>query len=195
MEIQVPQIYPNNNALIIIDVQPKTIKGESANNVIKLIPNYLKLSNYTCYIIITMDATEKSMLFKQKMFGEFDLEDVGSSDPSIEETLIGRNYLCLNKESRSCFKSFEKEKLKRFLVKNKIKELHYVGFDINDCVLASAYDGLDLGYYSYVIEELTDNAESDQELRGSALNILRSQRMTNNSMTNKLKKTNQFIEL
>ncbi len=56
-----------------------------------------------------------------------------------------------------------------------------IGYDINDCVLASAYDAIDRGLYTYVIEELSHHCDDSDELKNAALVVLRRQAMTNKS--------------
>jgi nicotinamidase-related amidase len=93
----------------------------------------------------------------------------------------------VRKTTRSCFKGFDPEALKAFLRQRKIEEIHFVGFDINDCVLASAYEAIDSGYYSFILEELSHQQTGIQELADAALTIFRSQRMTNNSLHKKIR--------
>ena len=59
--------------------------------------------------------------------------------------------------------------------------MHLIGYDINDCVLASAYDAIDLNFYTYVIEELCHHWDGIEELKQAALIVLRRQSLTNNS--------------
>jgi len=62
-----------------------------------------------------------------------------------------------------------------------IDEVHLAGFDINDCVLATAYDALDQGYFTFAIEECCGRTDSDRSVIDAALMVLRKQAMTNNS--------------
>ena len=71
-------------------------------------------------------------------------------------------------------------KLVEFLKSHDIQEIHCVGYDINDCVMATANDGFDSGFFSYVIEECSESSESEK-LRDDALAILRENEMTNHS--------------
>jgi nicotinamidase-related amidase len=78
------------------------------------------------------------------------------------------------KTTRSCFKGFDPEALKAFLRQRKIEEIHFVGFDINDCVLASAYEAIDSGYYSFILEELCHQQSGIQELVDAAPSMVTS---------------------
>jgi hypothetical protein len=51
----------------------------------------------------------------------------------------------------------------------------------NDCVLATAYDALDRGYFTFAIEECCGRTDCDRSVINAALMILRKQAMTNNS--------------
>jgi len=62
-----------------------------------------------------------------------------------------------------------------------IEELHIVGFDANDCVLASALDAFDAGFVTYVIEDCC-GASSGEEVKKSGLKVLRHLCLTNHSV-------------
>src|SRR4029077_2327004 len=87
----------------------------------------------------------------------------------------------IEKNTRSCFKGFNSEGLGRFLRDNSIEEINFVGYDINDCVLASAYEAVDSGYFTFVIEELCHHWDGSERLKEAALGILRAQGLTNHS--------------
>lgn len=69
-----------------------------------------------------------------------------------------------------------------------IEEVHIVGLDANDCVLATAYEAFDLGYFTYVIEECTESSSSE-EIRDAGFKLLRHVNLTNNSCIEKLEIT------
>ena len=71
-----------------------------------------------------------------------------------------------------------------------IEEIHIVGTETNDCVLASAYESFDLGFFTYVIEECCQSGTAD-EFHKKGLDILRKQCITNNSCIEKI----DFIEI
>ena len=52
-------------------------------------------------------------------------------------------------------------------------------------MLASAFEAIDSGYYSFILEELSHQQAEIQELADAALTIFRSQSMTNNSLYEK----------
>ncbi len=61
-----------------------------------------------------------------------------------------------------------------------IKEVHIIGLDTNDCVLATAYEAFDLGFFTYVIEECTQSS-SGNELHLKGIDLLRHVGLTNRS--------------
>jgi nicotinamidase-related amidase len=81
--------------------------------------------------------------------------DAGDTDPELLTDLKAKDadILNLTKVTRSCFKCEQAALLVHALKAHEITEIHFVGFDIYDYVLASAYDAIDLGYFAYVIEE------------------------------------------
>lgn len=94
--------------------------------------------------------------------------------PEIKILIPKENYLFVEKETKSVFKG--NKDVVKFLKENDIEEVHVVGLDTNDCILATAYESFDLGFFTYVIENCTASSQSS-ELRESAINILREQEM------------------
>jgi nicotinamidase-related amidase len=109
-------------------------------------------------------------------------DEAGETAEEIRTTLVRRTkpHILVEKNTRSCFKAFNAAELTGFLKDHQIMEAHFIGFDINDCVLASAYDAVDLGYFTYVIEELCHHWEGNKLLKESAIAIYRRQNMSNN---------------
>ena len=94
---------------------------------------------YDAYVIVEYHAPKDSMMFKQTDW-TITKEDAGSTDQSILDCLeTKQNVLSIEKTNRSCFALENQNKILDFLKKNNIDEIHLVGFDINDCVLATLY--------------------------------------------------------
>jgi nicotinamidase-related amidase len=89
----------------------------------------------------------------------------------------------VDKETKSVFKG--DKNVASILREKNITEVHIVGLDTNDCVLATAYESFDLGFVTYVIEECCQSSLSE-ELHKYAIEILRGQNMTNNSVVEKI---------
>jgi nicotinamidase-related amidase len=179
VQIKIPNTA-RRKALFIIDVQPPTLT-EGAK---KLIPSMVKMidrTEYDAYVEAIFFADEQSMFFKQNGFLRH-RDEAGKTAEEIRTTLVRKTkpHILVEKNTRSCFKALNAPELTSFLKHHKIEEAHFIGFDINDCVLASAYDAIDLGYFAYVIEELCHHWEANELLKESAIAIYRRQNMSNN---------------
>ena len=170
-------------ALFIIDVQPRTFAGPVAPSVAERIVRFVEKVPYDAYVVAEYHAPEHSMFFRQ---GQHTLsrEDTGETHRDIISVLHNSNAPLFNEHKivRSCFKGEDSPGLKAFLTAQGIEEIHLAGFDINDCVLGSAYDSIDSDYFTFVLEELSGHAKSNQDLTEAALIVLRWQNMTNNSL-------------
>ncbi len=98
--------------------------------------------------------------------------------------LAGKKCVRCEKSSKSAFKG--SENLAALFKSSGIEEVHIVGFDTNVCVLASAFESFDLGFFTYVIEECCEASESSA-LHKLGVSILRAQNMANNSCVEKVK--------
>jgi nicotinamidase-related amidase len=178
MEIKLPSSL-RKKALFIIDVQPQTLTDEAAA-LIPFMAKFIAQSDYAAYVEANYFADENSMFFKQGNFLKTK-ETTGPTAPEIKARLQEKRapHFFVSKTTRSCFKGPDSNKLFAFLRSNEIEEIHFIGFDINDCVLASAFEAIDLGYFTYVLEELCHHSESNGELKAAARKIFREQSMLN----------------
>ena len=180
MEIKLPST-DRRKALFLIDIQPGSL-SESVLPLVESIRSFVATTDYNVYVQVSYFADENSMFAKQ---GQFVLskEDAGTIAEQLVAELERKSspVLTIEKNVRSCFKGLDREALHTFLQEHNIHEVHLVGYDINDCVLASAYDSIDRGYFTYVIEELCHHWDGCDELKDAAVTILRHQAMTNNS--------------
>lgn len=169
-------------ALLIIDVQPATITGVAARTVVHNIERYIAVATYDAYVIATFSAPEDSM-FGRQLKWTLSAEAAGPTAPAIVDAVQarGRPFMEMVKTLRSVLKGTGEGDVQAFLDRHEIDEVHLVGFDINDCVLATAYDALDHGYFTFVIEECASRTDSDRVMIEAALAVLRKQRMTNTS--------------
>jgi nicotinamidase-related amidase len=169
-------------ALLIIDVQPATITDAAARSVVHDIALYIAASTYDAYVIATFSAPEDSM-FARQLNWMLSAEAAGPTEPTIVHAVQAtrRPVMEMAKTLRSVLKGTGADDVQAFLDRQAIDEVHLVGFDINDCVLATAYDALDRGYFTFVIEECAGRTDSDRSTIEAALTALRKQRMTNTS--------------
>lgn len=183
-----PSIVPmplagRRRALAVIDVQPATLASCGAHETLERLRAYVRAAPYDAYVIATFHAPVGSM-FERQLNWTLSQNAAGSSDPVITASIAesGLPMFTLHKTVRSIFTTERDEALGQFLRHHGIDELHLAGFDINDCVLASAYDALDRGYFSFVLEECSGRTDGVGAVIDAALTVLRKQGMTNRSM-------------
>jgi nicotinamidase-related amidase len=172
------RIYDSNRrkALIVVDVQPSFLCPRNeyiVNNILALVDAV----TYDLYVEATFHAEEGSLWNTQQHW----ICPVGKQTetiPQLAETLRRYNAVKVSKVTKSVFKG-DKEVLNLFNRKG-IQEVHVVGLETNDCVLATALESFDFGFVTYVIEECCQSSSLD-ELHQDALKILRRQNMTNGS--------------
>jgi nicotinamidase-related amidase len=56
---------------------------------------------------------------------------------------------------KDTYSAFKSKQFRDFLKKNSITELTLCGLDTDACILATAYEGFDLGYTIHVLDKLT----------------------------------------
>ncbi|WP_182422107.1 isochorismatase family protein [Aureimonas sp. ME7] len=164
-------------ALVVVDAQPATLKAPAAWEVLERIRAYVRAAPYDAYLVAIYHAPPDSMFARQGGW-ILNADAAGPSDADILAAIeaSGRPKLSIEKTIRSVLKT---EDARTFLRAHRIDELHFVGFDINDCVLASAYDAIDSGFHAFVLEELAFRTDADAGLIEATLTLLRHQGMTN----------------
>lgn len=73
---------------------------------------------------------------------------------------------------KDTYSAFKLVKFCKFLDKNKIKEIEICGCDTDACVLATSYEGFDLGYQISVLDDLTASCHGGKEFRDYGLAII-----------------------
>ncbi len=160
-------------ALIVVDVEPGFIRKED-EPVVRCIKTLLKEIPYAAYIEAVF-GSEGNPLWKKETHWHFPLEET-RNDVS---RALPKNHLRVTKSTKSIFKG--DADVTAFLKGHDIEEVHVVGFDINDCVFATAQESFDLGFSTYVIEECCGSSERDL-LKREAIDLLRENEMTNHSV-------------
>ncbi len=156
-------------ALIIVDIQSGFITDENK----WILPNVKKLLTeevYDLYIEATFHADPGSLWDKQTEW-TFPYEP---TMPDIK-SLIPERAVQVIKATKSVFGG-DKDVVK-ILKENDIEEVHIIGLDTNDCVMATAFDAFDAGFFTYVIEDCTESSNGSH-LRDTALEILRNVDLT-----------------
>jgi len=153
------------NALIVIDVQNYFVNDNT-----KILPQKIAKfieNNQFDFVLFTRTVNKEGSNFFKILNWK---KCTGSPDIDIHPALcrfINKNNL-FEKSTYSIFKS---EKLAKFLIDNKITKLFLCGIDIGACVLASAYDGFDLGYDIEILIDLC-LSHYGKESNNSALKII-----------------------
>lgn len=174
MEMRIPQ-SGRKTALLIIDVQPDFL-NKRTRHIVKNIVTLLNEVEYDLYCVALFHAEKGSLWDRQT--GWLLKKDKDTHLARTLQKVLPPHIIHIDKQSKSVFKG--NKDLQTILKKNNIKEIHIVGLDTNDCILASAFEAFDLGFFTYVIEECCD-ANSSAALNKKALSVLRKQKITNNS--------------
>ncbi len=162
-------------ALIVIDLQPAFVKPHNqhiVHNIISLIKNV----PYDAYVEAVFHAEKGSLWDLQQGFTAPQGHDMRTVD-EVMEVLGPHNPLHVIKETRSTFKG--DQDLVAYFKERGIEEIHLVGTETHDCVLATAYDAFAVGFPVYALEECIESSTSGRHEAG--LKLLRWQSMTNNS--------------
>lgn len=163
-------------ALLIVDVQDSFIIDRNKyiiSNIKKIIENI----DYDMIVYSIQYNKKDSLRYKQVDW----CEESNDTDtiPELLEVLNNKNNVFkVNKLTRSIWKC--DEDLIWLLKRNYIEEIHLVWFLSNDCIIASAYESFDLGYYTFVIEEAVETRTTSSN-NTKALDILNYLNLTNNS--------------
>lgn len=174
---------PKRKALIIVDVQPIFLNKKN-KHVLKNISETIKLGTYDLYINAVFYADKDSIWQKQTKWSVPQKE--AKTEPSIQKLLDKKeNVVNVAKQTKSVFKGFPPFRptshfvnggflgdIEGVLNHNDIEEVHIIGLDTNDCVLATAYEAFDLGFFTYVIEECTQSSEGN-EIHSKAIDLLK----------------------
>jgi nicotinamidase-related amidase len=161
-------------ALIVVDLQPAFIQDNNryiAKNIIELIQK----EPYDAYVDAVFFNEEDSLWKVQKNWMCPKDEDTRTL-PEAASILKEKDSLTILKSSRSAFKG--EVDLAEHLSDKNIEEVHLVGTETHDCIMATALDAFDLGFLPFVIEECITSGTRDSHEMG--LKLLQIQSMTNN---------------
>lgn len=169
-------------ALIVVDVQPGFMNKRNSY-IIGPIKKLIKETKYDFYVESIFHA-EKGCIWDVQTRWTLPKDGNFKTVDELLPLLTSRSALHLEKETKSAFKG--KPDLHAELKKQGIQELHLVGVDTNDCVLATAFEGFDFGYFTYVIEECTESSSSEK-MNEVGLQVLQHLNLTNNTCVEKVK--------
>lgn len=163
-------------ALLIIDVTESFTLDRNKHiiaNINKIIDNI----DYDLYISSIPYNKDWSLWTTQTWWFHL-LKESDKLDISLEQSLINKNHILVNKISKSIFKA--DINIEKILRENNIEEVHIVGYETNDCVMASAMESFDLWFYTFVIEEACETGSTAVN-HSYATSILNYLKLTNNS--------------
>ena len=163
-------------ALFIVDVQDSFIIERNKY----ILPNIYKIIENIDYNLIISSITynEKDTQW-DKQIGWTEMYNIREEIiPEISKLIENKNHITVEKLTRSIFKS--DENIQKILNDNDIEEIHIVWYETNDCVMATAFDSIDLWYYTFVIEEACETRTTASN-HTKAKDILKYLNLTNNS--------------
>ncbi|HEU5114296.1 MAG TPA: isochorismatase family cysteine hydrolase [Candidatus Paceibacterota bacterium] len=160
-------------AIIVVDMQP-TFLSSVPKSLVSAVVAVLENVPYDVYVEATFHADKGSIWDKQTGW-------TYAAEPSVPEIQKALQEKPIEHISKSAKSAFLGDKDLAVILRAKgIEEVHIVGVDTNDCILATAYNAFDLGFFAYVIEECVSASEGS-ELHEAALKILRNVDLTNHS--------------
>jgi nicotinamidase-related amidase len=174
--MKVPNEPGRKKALVVVDVQPGFL-NDANRYVVQHIKKLIQSVPYDAYVAAVF-YTEKGSLWDKQQQWVLPKGDDTRLEDGIANLLRGRNVIFVEKQTKSAFHG--NLPLAEMLRQQGIEEVHVVGVDTNDCVIATAFDAFDSGFITYAIEEGCQSSGS-QQLHAAGLEVLRQQCMTNNS--------------
>ena len=178
--MKIPQSN-RKKALFIVDAQPASITKRNRyaiDNIVRLINEI----NYDFYVEAIYHA-EKGSLWEKQSNWTCPKDEKFHTVNEIKKALATKELLHVEKETKSVFKGIPP--LLKKLKQKSIEEIQVVGFDTNDCIMATVLESFDLGFFTYVIEECSE-ASTTQENHNHAIALLRHLHLTNNSCKEKI---------
>ncbi|MBK2143493.1 cysteine hydrolase family protein [Francisella tularensis] len=154
----------SKNALVIIDVQNYFV-NEHTKTLPQKIRKLIQTNDFN-YIIFSKYINN----LKSNHYNIFKWEECQNSPdidihPELLEFTNSKNFF--EKNTYSIFKST----MLNFLKQKNINKIYLTGIDIDACVLASAFDGFDLGYDIEILQDFC-LSHFGEEFKHSALKIM-----------------------
>jgi nicotinamidase-related amidase len=171
--MKIPDTH-RKRALIVIDLQPAFIKSHN-KHIVPAIVSLINNVSYDAYVEAVFHAEAGSLWDTQQGFTVPQDNGMRTVD-EVVEALKPHSPLQVIKETRSTFKG--NQDLTSYFEERGIEEVHLVGTETHDCVLATAYDAFAVGFPVYAIEECIESGTPGRHEAG--LTLLRWQSMTNN---------------
>ena len=152
-------------ALIVIDVQ-KYFVNDNTKSLPQKIAKFIDNNKFDLLLFTKFVNKEGSNFFKKLNWKKCTAPPDTDIHPALSRFANKNNIF-----EKTAYSVFKSKKLAKFLKKSKITKLFLCGIDTDACVLASAYDGFDLGYDIEILKDLC-LSHSGEKLNKSALNII-----------------------
>ncbi|OGI08025.1 MAG: hypothetical protein A2Y40_09800 [Candidatus Margulisbacteria bacterium GWF2_35_9] len=153
-------------ALFVIDVQSDFIKDNS--KLPTAIKNYIENTDYTLIVISYYKNTTSTSFYRY-----INCKEGLNNGPEIivpELRSISKPHTIIEKITYSIFKT---DTIMPLLIEHNINEIDFCGTDTDACVLASMFEGFDLGYKCNLLQDLTESGSMDLSTHESALKIIK----------------------
>ena len=161
-------------ALIVVDLQPAFLQKHNQHIVPHTVA-LLKQVTYDAYVEAVFSAEKGSIWDEQQEWTSPRNAETYTVN-EVKAWLADKEPLKVDKQTRSVFQG-DKD-VATWLKEKEIEEVHVVGTETNDCIMATAFDAFDAGCLTYIIEECCESATEGRHQMG--VDILRLQGMTNN---------------
>jgi len=154
------------NALLIIDVQKYFIE-DSTKHIPKKIEDYVSKNKdkFDLIIIQRFNNNETTPFYKM---GWKNMMTSPETDLCLEINVSHKEFV------RSCRSCLRDEKFKKFLEDNEIGELFLCGLNTDECIISTAFDACDLGYFINVIKNLCASYNG-KDFHDAAMKLLEEQ--------------------
>lgn len=150
-----------NKLLLVIDVQ-KSFINENTRPVLLKIDELVNSGKYKNIVFTRFINDENSIWYKK-------LNYKGCITKEQQEIVINtKNYKIIDKKIYSCVN----DELTKYLIENKIEEIHLCGFDTDACVSKTALDLFENDYNLYVLKDYCMSGVSI-ELHNAYMNNLK----------------------
>ena len=140
-----------HRALLIVDAEPQFVTP-ATRKVIPAIVRLLKRTRYPLYVVAEYTDRSPGRRARKKTQWERTygrLHHAEETVPEIAAELAGRKVLKIAKSTRSLFGS--DDKLAQQLRRRGVREVHIVGLETHDCILATALDAFDHEFKTRVL--------------------------------------------
>jgi nicotinamidase-related amidase len=160
-------VVRDKNVLIVIDVQKGFINTET-KEIPEKIARHIENNVYDHLIFARFINNTETPFYKKLNWKEC------SEPPDIDIHEALQKYARPeNTFDKGTYSVFKQKSLLKFLKENNINTVYLCGLDSDGCVLASSFEGFDLGLNITILTELTASSSDNKHLHEYALKIMK----------------------